>query len=66
MDNFYGYNNMASPALILFLTDDAFARNRFNGMTEFERSSFIRDTKGFQSKEELERYMYHKEHDGFR
>lgn len=65
MDNLYGYN-MVPPTLLMFLSDDISARQRFMGMNDDERQDFLKTAEGFQSKEEMERYLYHKEHDNFK
>lgn len=62
MDNMNGMN-MIPPTLLMFLTEDIAARDRFLGMEDNERVEFLKTSKGFQSKEEMERYLYHKEHD---
>lgn len=65
MDNFFGYN-MVPPTLLMFLSDDTAARERFIGMNDDERHTFLKTAEVFQSKEEMERYLYHKEHDHFK
>lgn len=65
MDNMNGIN-MIPPTLLMFLTEDIVARDRFIGMGDDERHEFLKTAKGFQSKEEMERYLYHKEHDQFK
>lgn len=65
MDNIFGYN-MMPPTLLMLLSDDIAARERFMGMEDNERNEFMKSADRFQSKEELERYLYHKEHDNFK
>jgi len=65
MDNIFGYN-MMPPTLLMLLSDDIAARERFMGMEDNERNEFMKSAERFQSKEELERYLYHKEHDNFK
>jgi hypothetical protein len=65
MDNIFGYN-MMPPTLLMLLSEDVAARERFMGMGDDERHSFLSTANRFQSKEEMERYLYHKEHDNFK
>lgn len=65
MDNINGFNSIP-PTLLMFLTENMAARDRFMGMDDNERRDFLKSSENFQSKEEMERYLYHKEHDQFR
>lgn len=65
MENMFGYNlygyNMMPPTLLKLLSEDSEARSRFYDMNEKERHDMIKETGNFQSKEEFERYLYHRD-----
>lgn len=42
------------------------AKNYFDNMEDSKKAELIRNAKDFQSKEELERYLYHIENEEFR
>ncbi|MGN6711526.1 hypothetical protein SAMN02745136_00839 [Anaerocolumna jejuensis DSM 15929] len=65
MDNFGGFNNLLPPALALYLTNDLVARDKFYDMDDERRGEFMEYSKEFQSKEELERFLYHHDEDNF-
>lgn len=64
MDNFGGFN-MFPPALAIYLTNDLVARDTFLGLDDRDQSNFLEYAKEFQSKEELERYLYHHDEEDF-
>lgn len=65
MDNFSGFN-MLPPAMAFYLTSDLVARDAFLGLDDDGQRDFLEYAKEFQSKEELERYLYHHNEDNFR
>ena len=65
MDNPDGMN-LIPPVLGLLLNDDILARNAFLDMEDSRKDYLLRNAEDFQSKEELERYLYHFEHDNFK
>lgn len=66
MDNFLGFNNMLPSALALYLANDVAARDAFWELDDTRRSEFLEYSKEFQSKEELERFLYYHNEDNFR
>ncbi|SHO51512.1 hypothetical protein [Anaerocolumna xylanovorans] len=66
MDNFLGFNNMLPPALAVYLANDVAARDAFLELDDAKRDEFLAYSKEFQSKEELERYLYYHDEDNFR
>ncbi|MDF2870308.1 MAG: hypothetical protein K0R05_1883 [Anaerocolumna sp.] len=65
MDNFGGFN-MLPPSLAVFLTNDLVARDTYLGLNELDQQNFVDYAREFQSKEEMERYLYHRNEDDFR
>lgn len=65
MDNFGGFN-LLPPSLAVFLANDLVARDTFLGLEEMDQQNFMDYAKEFQSKEEMERYLYHRNEDDLR
>jgi hypothetical protein len=60
-------NVTATPiALDGLINSDEGARHYYDNMDDGERSELLRNAKKFQSKEELERYLYHLDESEFR
>ncbi len=57
---------MLPPSLAVFLTNDLVARDTFLGLNELDQQNFMDYAREFQSKEEMERYLYHRNEDEFR
>ncbi|GEM_PF-1966572 len=54
------------PVLNNLINEDLGAKNYYDNMDEEQRAELLRNAKDFQSKEELERYLYHLDNDEFR
>ncbi|BCK00649.1 hypothetical protein [Anaerocolumna chitinilytica] len=65
MDNFGSFNNMFPPALAIYLANDRVARDAFYDLDDMRRSELMEYSREFQSKEELERFLYHHDEDDF-
>lgn len=63
-----GATNIAAypAALNSLINSDDGARNYYDNMDDDERAELLRNAKNFQSKEELERYLYHLDEGEFR
>lgn len=66
MDNFGNFNNMIPPALVLYFANDFAARDAFYEMNDNRQNEFMEYSKEFQSKEELDRFLYYHDEDNFR
>ncbi|MFU0827467.1 MAG: DUF4316 domain-containing protein [Lachnoclostridium sp.] len=54
------------PALNNLINENENVRNYFDNLEDSKKAEIIKNVKDFQSKEELERYLYHMENEEFR
>lgn len=54
------------PSLDNLIHEDEGAKLYYDNMDEAKKTELLRNAKGFQSQEELERYLYHLENEEFR
>lgn len=56
-----------NPSLLdALIRENEDIKNSFDNLEESKKAEVLRNVKDFQSKEELERYLYHLENDEFR